>query len=618
MVHVAIDTGGTYTDVVAVDAAGRVATAKVRSTPEDPSRAASEGLRRVVDELGGGPVELVHGTTVATNALLTQRGAEVAFVTDAGFEDLLAIGRQARPSLYALQPRQRDRIVPRERCLGIEGRRTHDGTRLTPLDLDELRSAVRALPPGPLSWAICRLHAWRDPADEQAVAAVIRELRPGDAVSVSAEILPVFREVERASTTVANAFVAPLMSRYLTRLASVAERIDIMASSGGRISVDEARRRPVLTALSGPAGGVVAARAVAAALGVGGVLSFDMGGTSTDVALCGAELPIRHGASVGNFEIHVGMLDIHTIGAGGGSIASIGLGGRLRVGPESAGADPGPACFGTGELPTVTDANVVLGRLPSDVLLGGTDAIDPARSFAAVGSLAAEVGASTEQTARGIIQIAVEAMARAVRRVSSRRGIDPRDLPLCGLGGAAGLHACELAESLGMRTVVLPPRAGLLSAVGLLRGAPVAERSRTVLGLDDAAVELARAELIAEATAALGVPPVVVAPRIEIRAVGQSHALTVPFEAAVDEARAAFAGAHEREFGFVAHGAVEAVTVRVRVEGASLVLWDEVAPETLPFASGPCAWSDADSTTWVAPGWHARRWGSGVILERAS
>lgn len=619
-VRVAIDTGGTFTDVVATDGA-RVVEVKLPSTPDDPSRAVVDGIARACDALGAPSADhLVHGTTVATNALLEGAGAETWFVTNAGFEDLLTIGRQHRPSLYALRPEAPPLLVPPARCVGVAVRRDVTGAVVTPLDagaLATLDAVLERLDDAPRSWAIALLHAWVDGADEQAIAARIRARRPADHVSLSSEILPVFREVERASTTVANAFVGPLMVDYLGRLASAATRVEVMGSSGGRLGLDVARAQPVRTALSGPAGGVVAALDIVDRLGLDGVVSFDMGGTSTDVALCAGALPLRFGSQVGAHPIHVPMLDIHTVGAGGGSIAWIDDGGALRVGPRSAGADPGPACYGRGVEPTVTDANVVLGRLPADTRLGGHLALDAERAHTAVAGLGARLGLDAEATARGILAIAVETMARAIRRVSTERGVDPRDLPLCTFGGAGGLHACALADALGMPSVVLPARAGLLSAVGMLLGAPVAERSRTVLGGADAAIEAVRQALVDEAAASVGAVDRVET-RLAARYAGQSFELDVPFDASVADARAAFVAAHEARFGYQLDRAVEPVTVRVRATGpASPPLPASDAAGGSP-VDGPTSLVDLSSTTWVPEGWRAEPLdGGGWWLRRS-
>lgn len=616
-VVLAVDTGGTFTDAVG-RRGDRVAVAKVPSTPDDPSRAVLAASAQVCEELGAPhPELLIHGTTVATNALLERDGAETWLVVNTGFEDLLTIGRQARADLYALEPRPRPVLVSPERVVGVRGRLANDGGELEAPDVDAFRSHLAALDETPRSWAICLLHAYRNPAHERAYADVIRAVRPNDAVSLSSEILPVFREVERASTTVANAFVQPVMARYLERLSAAAAVVTVMGSSGGRLTLEAARSTPVLTALSGPAGGVVAAFHVAREHGVGGVISFDMGGTSTDVALCRDQLPLRHVSTVGPYPIHIPMLDIHTVGAGGGSIATVDVGGALRVGPRSAGATPGPACYGAGTEATVTDANVVLGRLPHDVRLGGRMPIQPARATAAVAAVADALGVGVERAAEGIIAVAVEKMARAIRRVSVERGVDPRELALCCFGGAGGLHACELAEALGMRMIIVPAHSGLLSAVGMLRGRAVAERSRTVLGLDAAAIRTASATLVDEACAALGEAVEGRSITLEMRYRGQSFELGATYAADLPAAVEAFEAAHEARFGYRLDVGVEAVNLRVRVAGSApepVVIAEAISgPERV---DGPASIVSLASTTWVAPGWMAERNAIGDLVLR--
>ncbi|TVR02928.1 MAG: hydantoinase/oxoprolinase family protein [Deltaproteobacteria bacterium] len=614
--RVAVDTGGTFTDVVAVQGA-RVAVAKVPSTPDNPARAVAQGMARVIEGLGArAAASLIHGTTVATNALLENRGERPWLVVNRGFEDLLLIGRQARPDLHALQPAPRPVLVPPERVVGVGGRVTATGAEVEPLDVEALDAVLAELPGAPCSWAVCLLHAYANPDHERRVAERIARVRPGDAISLSSEVLPVFREVERASTTVANAFVRPRMERYLGEVEMLAGAVEIMGSSGGRLPVSVARAQPVHTALSGPAGGVVGALGVARSHHPDGVLSFDMGGTSTDVALCRGELPVRHGSMIGDWAIHVPMLDIHTVGAGGGSIAWVDDGGALRVGPRSAGADPGPACYGRGELPTVTDANVVLGRLPADTLLGGDIPIDADRARRALSALAVRIGASVEETAIGVIRIAVETMAQAIRRISVERGEDPRRYPLCALGGAGALHACALADVLGCPSVLVPARAGLLSAVGMLQSAPIAERSLTVLGRPEAEIVRRAEELSRLCSRAAGTSEAQVG--LELRYRGQSFELEVPFAGDPGEAAAAFAERHRVRFGYVLDAPVEPVTLRVRAEGEMPPVLPSAGSAGAEEVMGPRAVADLSATLWVAEGWRARPLADGTWhLERS-
>ncbi|MFT6396435.1 MAG: N-methylhydantoinase A [Bradymonadia bacterium] len=610
---IAVDTGGTFTDAIG-RWGERIATAKQPSTPQDPSLAVRSVVRDVLRQLGASEAAvLVHGTTVATNALLEQTGAETWLVTNTGFGDLLRIGRQARADLYALEPRNPPPLVTGS--IEVPGRMLADGTILEPVDLDSLRAALEALDERPLSFAVCLLHSYHDPQQEEAVADTIRECRPTDSLSLSSRILPVFREVERASTTAANASVQPLMVDYLGRLRDVAKHVRVMGSAGGQLTLEQARERPVLTALSGPAGGVVAALEVAAA--EGGVISFDMGGTSTDVAVCRGELPVRHSSRVGAYAIHVPMLDIHTVGAGGGSLARVDAGGALRVGPESAGANPGPACYGRGLRATVTDANVVLGRLPADTKLGGELALEPARALRAVEEVATALGVTVDRAAHGIIEIAVQTMARAVRKISVERGLDPRDYSLCAFGGAGGLHACDLAEALGMTRVLVPAHAGVLSAVGMLQGRAAATRSRTVLNAAQTMPSV-RATLLGAAKDALGGPGSDSTCEVSARYSGQSFELLVPYDGEWSTSSEQFQAAHEARFGYRLPTAVEPVTLHVRAEGPRPSPWSPREAATAARLVGPTTVVRMACAVFVATGWAGEvRPDGSIVLERA-
>lgn len=627
MLRVAADTGGTFTDIVAVDASGTVLRAKVRSRPQAPDEAVRDGLDKIRARVPHGDTcFLTHGTTVGTNALLENRGAETWLITNAGFEDLLAIGRQHREKLYELQPEQRSRLVPAERTVGVIGRIDHLGQRLAALDIEGLREGLRGLRASSAdrSWAVCLLHSYVDGADERRVAELLRELFPGEPVSLSHEVMPEFREVERAGTTVANAHMAPSMSSYLRKVEALVDKIDIMGSSGGRHTVEYAAEFPSHTALSGPAGGVVAAVAWAAQLGMDGVLSFDMGGTSTDVAMCQGQLPLRFDGRIGDFPLHVPMLDIHTVGAGGGSIAFVDAGGALRVGPESTGADPGPACYGVGDRATVTDANVVLGRMPHDILLAGSLAIDAQRAERAIAELAQALEVGLLEAAKGVIDVAVEAMAGAIRRVSVERGVDPRKFPLCAFGGAGGLHVCELAERLGVQRAMVPADAGLLSACGMLLSQPRVTKSATVLGQTAERQVETWSELVRAVREIIGVEGEIVG-RADCRYHGQSFELTVQFEdGAIDEFHDAlfrdFAELHQRRFGYALDSDVEVVTLRAEAVGVvdesagEIIAQDRVVQTEL---TGPETIVRMSTTIYVARGWRATTYDDGAVyLER--
>ncbi|HET6954912.1 MAG TPA: hydantoinase/oxoprolinase family protein, partial [Acidimicrobiales bacterium] len=463
--RVGVDTGGTFTDVVADD--GRVA--KVLSTPDDPGRAVRAGVASVpagttrttgVPAAGGArPRMLAHGTTVATNALLERRGATVALVTSEGLRDVIEIGRQDRPSLYDQLATRPEPLVPRELRYEVPGRLAADGSELAPVD----PAAVPAVDPAAEEVAVCLLHADIEPAHERAVAAVLRDR--GFDVTCSHEVSPEMREVERTVTTVINASLRPRLRRYLRGLDALADEVLVMTSSGGLLPAAVAAEVPAALLLSGPAGGVRAGGAAARANGFPDAVTFDMGGTSTDVCLVldGAPAPAAE-RTVAGFLVRFPSLDVHTIGAGGGSIARIDPGGALVVGPASAGADPGPACYGRGgELPTVTDANLVAGRIPGGASFGGL-ALDRDAAAAAL--------ARAGVTAEGVLAVVDANMEQALRAVSVERGVDPRGLALVAFGGAGPLHACALADALDMPAVLVPARAGVLSAVGML-AAPV-------------------------------------------------------------------------------------------------------------------------------------------------
>ena len=520
--RVGVDTGGTFTDAVADD--GR--SAKVPSTPDDPAEAVGAAL----DALEPAPDVLAHGTTVATNALLERAGATVALVTSPGFVDVIEIGRQDRPSLYDLWADRPEPLVPRSRRVEADG----------VLDLADGVEAV----------AICLLHSDLDPAPERAVA----ELLAGRGLDVtcSVDVSPEFREYERTLTTVVNAYLRPVCRDYLQRLDALATEVLVMTSAGGLVPLADAAARPAALLLSGPAGGVLAAAAIAAANGAPDSITFDMGGTSTDVCLVRGAVPEpAPGRLVGGFPIRLPSLDVHTIGAGGGSIARIDAGGALVVGPQSAGAVPGPACYGRGGAqPTVTDADLVLGRIPSSAGLPGLGTLD--------GSAARHAIERAGVSAEGVVTVVNANMEQALRAVSVARGVDPRGLALVAFGGAGPLHACALADALGMTRVIVPARAGVLSALGML-GAP---RQRELVrswstpastdGLDDALAALA-AE--AERLVGLGARP---STALDVRYAGQSHEITVD---TLDD----FHDEHARRNGYSRPDApVEIVALRAR------------------------------------------------------
>jgi N-methylhydantoinase A len=484
--HIAIDTGGTFTDCVwSVD--GQLRMLKVFSTPADPSQAIAEALGKISVQ---GPLVLLHGTTVGTNTLLQRKGARVALVTTAGFEDAIEIGRQARPRLYDFFFERVEPLVPGDLRFGIPERTDCEGRVLEPASAEDLRALhARVEKARPESIAISLLFSFANPENEHAVAGALETLALP--MSISHRILPEFREYERTSTVVVNAYLQPVMQRYLENLerrsqsvqANTNSAIFVMQSSGGITALRSAAREPVRTVLSGPAGGVVGAAATARRSGFERIISFDMGGTSTDVSLVDREVRPGSQAEVAGLPVAVPMLDIHTVGAGGGSLARFDAAGALRVGPESAGADPGPICYGRGTLPTVTDANLLLGRLRPDRFLGGDFTLDVERTERILERWLQQQGSklSLQAFAEGVIRVVNATMEKAIRVVSIERGYDPREFALVAFGGAGGLHACELAQALGIPRVIVPARPGALSAFGILMSDVIKDYSRTVV-----------------------------------------------------------------------------------------------------------------------------------------
>ncbi|HEX3393309.1 MAG TPA: hydantoinase/oxoprolinase family protein [Acidimicrobiales bacterium] len=593
------DTGGTFTDIVTDD--GRIA--KVLSTPDDPSRAVSVGLSPF-SAGGARPRLLAHGTTVATNALLERRGGRVALVTTAGFADVIEIARQDRPSLYDITVDRPAPLVPRELRFEVGGRLDGGGAEIDGLD----PRAVPVLPSGLDAVAVCLLHADLDGCHEQVVADELAE-RGFDDVSCSSQVSPEFREYERTVTTAVNAYLRPRCRRYLRSLGALADEVVVMTSAGGLLAAEAAADLPVALLLSGPAGGVRAGAAAAAAAGFADAVTFDMGGTSTDVCLVRAGSPEPAAQRVASgFPIRLPAIDIHTIGAGGGSLAGLDAGGALVVGPGSAGADPGPACYGRGgTLPTVTDADLVLGRIPPGLAFGGLDTLDRAAAEAAL--------ARAGVTAEGVVAVVDAAMERAVRAVSVERGVDPAGLALVAFGGAGPLHACAVAEGSGIASVVIPPRAGVLSAVGLL----CSPRQRDLVrswptpgdqaGMDAALGELARLARDALANGGSrdgdgdGVETGVdVTTSLDCRYAGQSHELTV---STVDH----FDAEHRRRNGYSRAGtAIEVTALRARARAAAAVDIADLGPPPMARrpVEGPAVVAEADCTVWVPQGWSGR------------
>ncbi len=557
--RIGIDAGGTFTDFVVLHDNGRMESFKIRSNPRNPAAVILQGIAQAA--AGNGRVEVIHGSTVATNALLERKGARTAFVTTAGFEDILHIGRQNRAALYDLTPPPKRFLTPRALCFGVHERAHADGVIAERPQRAHLKRLARTLrEAGVESIAICLLHAYQTPENEQAIADALKGI---GYISLSSEVCPEFREYERGSTTLLNSYVGPLMDRYLAALeAGSPHPVSIMQSNGGLLTASDARRHAVRTVLSGPAGGVVGAFAIAREAGHTRALGFDMGGTSTDVSLCDGAPRETVEAIVDGVPIRVPMLDIHTVGAGGGSIARIDEGGLLRVGPESAGADPGPACYGLGTKPTVTDAHVVLGRVTS--FLDGQMPLDTERAAQAIDTIAQPLHLTRVQAAEGILRIANANMERAIRAVSIERGYDPRQFALIAFGGCGGLHACDIAAELNISTVIAPASAGVLSALGMLLAPHVRDYAAGVLGAPTA-IEAKFAEL--ESRARTENPQATLRRYADVRYLGQSYELTIPYTG--PRTTAAFHKEHARTYGYADPSRpIEIVTIRLRATTA--------------------------------------------------
>jgi N-methylhydantoinase A/oxoprolinase/acetone carboxylase beta subunit len=570
--RVGIDTGGTFTDFVFLSDSG-MRVDKVLSTPRDPGRAILRGLGRagVLEEAA----DIIHGSTVATNALLERKGSRLAFLATAGFEDILSIGRQTRRELYNILVEKRAPLIPRRLCFGLPERTLSGGRILSRPDRRHIAALIARLKKERVeSVALCLLHSYANPANEEEVRRQVEAA--GLPVSASHRVLCEYREFERASTTAINAYVGPLMARYLGGLEADLRRgrLRIMQSNGGCLSASGARERPVSTILSGPAGGAVGARECGLLAGFRRIISFDMGGTSTDVSLCDGDLHITTETVISDLPLKMPVIDIHTVGSGGGSLARPDAGGALRVGPESAGADPGPACYGRGEEVTVTDANLVLGRLDPGSFLGGKMTIDPARSRRAMKNLAGRLRLPPQRLAEGVLRVADAVMERAIRVISVERGYDPRDFALLSFGGAGGMHACSLARRLRIPTVIVPKNAGVLSALGMLLSDVVKDYSRSVLLSGPEArpeglvrlfrplLESGQRDMREEGFSGLRAR---LLRSLDVRYVGQSYEITVPFG---PRFREAFDASHLKLYGYADKARpVEVVNLRVKAVG---------------------------------------------------
>ncbi|UFN48858.1 hydantoinase/oxoprolinase family protein [Roseomonas sp. OT10] len=594
--RIGVDSGGTFTDICLFDdSSGRVEVWKVSSTPADPSQGIAEGVAEGIGRVGGDPGEVAyfgHGTTVGTNALIQHRGVRTGLVTTDGFRDLLELGRQKRPDLYDMQADKPPILVARDLRLGVPERIRHDGRVEIALDEQAVREAARALKEaGVEAIAVSFLYGFVSPEHEARAREIVAEVCPEAFLCTGHEVAPEFREYERLSTAVVNAYLGPVMQGYIRRLANRLAELGLTAtphltqSNGGVIGFEQAARLPVRTVLSGPSTGVVAAQEIGRAIGIPDLITFDMGGTSTDVALLqGGQCRLTGEATVHGYPIKAPMLDIHTVGAGGGSIAFVDNGGLLKVGPRSCGAFPGPVCYGQGNAePATTDANVVLQTLNPEYLLGGRMKVDQSLSRAAIGRLADQLGMELMDTAQGILSVVTANMAKAIRVISVQRGHDPRDYALFACGGAGPLHAARLARELDISRIVVPRNPGILCAMGLLLTdlrADFAATRLTLLGEGAIPVlEAAFAELETQAEAWFEEEGVAPAERrltrtVDMRYAGQNYELPVALPGGVLDGTTllalgeGFAEAHRRQYGFVAEGEpVQLVTFRIEAVG---------------------------------------------------
>lgn len=632
-----IDTGGTFTDFAYYDG-HTLTTHKVLSTPDDPLRAIVRGIREMGVSLQG--LRVVHGSTVATNAVLEGKGARTVYITNRGFGDVLSIGRQARRELYNLQPEPIAPPVPDEMLIETGGRLSARGEVIEDLskeDLEQLNRRIRELKPE--SAAVNLLFSFLDDSFEQCIKS---SLHGQIFVTCSSDLLREFREYERGITTWMNAYVGPLMQGYLQRLGSeiAPANLSIMRSSGETCAAEQAGSEAVHMMLSGPAGGLAGAGFIGAAAGCTRIMTIDMGGTSTDVALLDGAPVLTNRGRIAGYPVGVPMVDMHTIGAGGGSIAYVDAGGALQVGPESAGADPGPVSYGSGgSRPTVTDANLVMGRLPEDVRLGGSMALDVERARASLKRLGEQLGLTDGETAAaGVIRIVNEHMVQALRVISLQRGFDPREFVLTAFGGAGGLHICDLADALGIPRAIAPRQAGVLSALGML-AAPQGRQLSQTLGclLADCStdrIDGVLADLRARGRSALteegiGADCLVEEASLDLCYQGQGHTLNIPWRG-LEQVESAFHQAHEDQFGHRLEAPVELVNVRLGIRsdapvpqlplhtaaGPSEPVFSKVYgyPEPVPVLergrmapdsihAGPLIVCDTDATTFVAAGW---------------
>jgi N-methylhydantoinase A len=572
MIIIGVDTGGTFTDFVYIED-GKVKIYKRLSTPSNPAEAVLDGIERIS---GGKQKNIVHGSTVATNAILERKGVKTALITNKGFEDIIEIGRQNREILYDLSYEKPKPVVPENLRYGIKGRLLFTGEVYENIDEEEIRDVLSNIMENDAeSIALCLLFSYVNSEHEKKVEEIASEFNLP--VSCSYKVLPEFREFERTSTTLLNAYVSPIMHRYITYLRDKLDKEDIlriMQSNGGSISSETAITESIRTILSGPAGGAVGAFEIAKSAGFDKIITFDMGGTSTDVSLMDGGLSYTYESKISGMPIKVPMIDINTVGAGGGSIAYLDKGGALRVGPESAGAEPGPICYGKGDKITVTDANLYLGRLIPDYFLGGNMKLAFEKLEKYFKELAQKINMDTVALAKGILEIANVNMERAIRVISVEKGFNPAEFTLVSFGGAGGLHAAFLAENLSIKTVLIPKNPGILSAFGMLMADVIKDYSHTIMLSEDEAEYSKIKEFFSPIMLqgendmvfeGVNKENIVFEYFLDMRYKGQSHEITIPFNENFVET---FHGFHEKLFGYKNDGkATEIVNIRLRCRG---------------------------------------------------
>lgn len=571
---IGVDTGGTFTDFV-ICRAGRIDIKKIPSTPKNPSLAILEGIQEYLKE--DLFLFIIHGTTVATNSLLERKGGRIALLTTKGFDDVLFIGRQTRRNLYSLKSEQRVPLLPRSRCFGLKERTSAQGKVEKEASIQELKEILKKIKKLKTeAVAVSLIHSYANPANEKTVRKVLEKEKV--LISLSSEILPEYREYERTATTAVNAYLMPVVNRYLTDLEKKLQKAElrVMQSNEGYISPSKAKREPIRTALSGPAGGVVGSFYIAKEAGFQNIITLDMGGTSCDVSLIDGQIRRTSENVIGDFPMRLPIIDIHTVGAGGGSIAYVDRGGSLLVGPESAGADPGPACYGRGKFPTVTDANLALGRLDPESFLGGEMKIYPDKSFEAIEDLAKQIGKTPLETAEGIIAIANANMEKAIRVISIERGFDPREFSLFSFGGAGGMHAAEIASHLKIARIIVPKNAGVLSALGLLLADSIKDFSQSILKttekissekLENFLDQLQKKGLKEMKEEGFPEERIKTLPFVDLRYLGQSYEITIPYK---KDFVSDFHKAHHKLYSYHhPQQSVEIVNFRVKVMGLS-------------------------------------------------